>query len=258
MTVGVVVPTLGTRGSLLKQCLESIRKSAKSTTIVIVSPEMPIIQDLRNNGLCDDWILDPGKGLSGAINAGMERLSGIAEYASWLGDDDLLDPGSLETLANQLQTSGASFVFSGCRYIDENNATVWVNRSGGWALKSLGYGPDLIPQPASLFRLEDFWSVGGVDENLGWAFDLDMFLKLRDFGGGMYFPGVIASFRWHSNSLSVGLRMKSVIEAAKVKSRRMPQISRPFFWPIHFLVAVAVFFAGKKIRLLPRIGRVSQ
>ncbi|MBW8870871.1 MAG: hypothetical protein JF618_01400, partial [Leifsonia sp.] len=51
-------------------------------------------------------------------------------------------------------------MYGGCDYIDENGAKVWQNNSGPWAAPLLRIGPDLVPQPGSLFRRSAVEEVG--------------------------------------------------------------------------------------------------
>lgn len=59
---------------------------------------------------------------------------------------------------------------------------MWTSRSGRLAPALLSWGPSLIPQPGMLFRVADFRAVGGLDESLHYAMDLDLLLRLRRRG----------------------------------------------------------------------------
>jgi hypothetical protein len=84
-------------------------------------------------------------------------------------------------------------------------------------------GPQLIPQPGSLFTLKAFNEVGGLNTSYKWAFDLDLFLKFVRIGEFHYIPQVLSSFRWHDGSLSVGGRLGSVTEASKIRRTYLPR-----------------------------------
>jgi GT2 family glycosyltransferase len=104
---------------------------------------------------------------------------------------------------------------------------VWRNSSGRWASPLLHIGPDLVPQPGSLIRRSAWQAVGGVRTDLGWAFDFDLFLKLSKVGTLRFIPVVLAAFRWHADSLSVGQRRDSVREASQVRRDHLPPWIRP-------------------------------
>ena len=109
---------------------------------------------------------------------------------------------------------------------------VWRNRSGAFAAKVLRFGPCLIPQPGALIKREAFVKVGGLNESLGWAFDLDLFIKLSKLGTLKFVGMNLASFRWHSDSLTVSLRRNSVQEASLVRVSYLHPIAKflSFIW----------------------------
>jgi GT2 family glycosyltransferase len=172
----------------------------------------------------DSIIDDPGTGLARAINEGIRNFPAEIQSVSWLGDDDRLTTQSLSKASRTLEIeSSAVFVFGQCQYIDGAGNPLWLNKSGKWTELLMLYGPQLIPQPGSLFRRSSFEQVGGLDESLKWAFDLDLFLNLRKVGKFGFLKEPLAEFRWHDGSLSVGSRQGSVDEASKVRRRHLPQ-----------------------------------
>jgi len=221
--IGIVVPTLGTRPNFLNQALRSIR-DAGNCHIAIVAPHPELIRSHFSAELFDSVIEDPNKGLPDAINTGMRSMPNSVKYANWLGDDDLLKPGSLNTTSLTLERYPKTVcVYGKCAYIGPNGEFLWVNRSGSYATWLMRFGPQLIPQPGSLFRLNTFNEVGGLNTNYKWAFDLDLFLKFARVGEFHYIPQVLSSFRWHDGSLSVGGRLGSVTEASKIRRTYLPR-----------------------------------
>ena len=179
-------------------------------------------------GLIDHALAETGNTLPAAINQGFAALPPSIRYIAWLGDDDLLRPGSLTATQAYLDAHAkTSVVYGRCDYIDESGTVVWTNRSGPWAAPLLRVGPDLIPQPGSLFRRSAFVATGGLRTDLGWAFDLDIFLRLSRFGRLSYVRRTLAAFRWHAGSLSVGQRENSVREASQVRREFLPAWVRP-------------------------------
>jgi GT2 family glycosyltransferase len=219
-SVGIVVPTLGTRPDYLGECVSSIR-SAGEAHIAIVRPLTATIAP-EVLELVDVVLDDPGTGLAAAINTGIRSLPDTVRFASWLGDDDRLVDGTLPLVVNELERTGAAAVFGQCRYIDGDGRLLWLNKSGRWASPLMLCGPQLVPQPGSLFNRGDFEAIGGLDENRKWAFDLEMFLQLRRRPGGLRFLSTpLAEFRWHEGSLSVGGRVGSVTEASEIRRHHL-------------------------------------
>jgi GT2 family glycosyltransferase len=245
--VGIVVPTLGNRTDYLEQCLRSIR-SAGEAHILLVAPTSFNSSALKSSGLIDSAVVDRSEGLPAAINQGINELPSHVEYVNWLGDDDLLTKGSLETTAKVLEKDAeAVMVFGSCDYIDGKGQIIWTNNSGQWAVPLLRIGPDLIPQPGALFRRSAFEKVGGLRTDLGWAFDFDLFIRLSKAGKLRFINQTLAQFRWHPESLSVEHRKKSVAEASQVRVSHLPRLLRPISFIWEYPVRQATLIAGKRV-----------
>jgi GT2 family glycosyltransferase len=224
----VVLPTLGQRLDTLRQSLESVRDQAGVTTrIVVVAPAEAEQARAMSRAAGAEVVDDPRRGLSGAVNAGLDASAGERYYA-WLNDDDFLLPGSLGRLAAMLGADpGATVAFGACAYIDPEGRHIGVSKAGDLATRILGWGPDLVPQPSALHRLDAVRAAGRYDEDLRFAMDLDMLLRLRRLGRFVSTPEVVSSFRWHPESLTVANRRHSLAESEKVKRRYLPRYARP-------------------------------
>jgi GT2 family glycosyltransferase len=193
-------------------------------------------------------VIDLGGGLPSAINQGINALPASVDYVNWLGDDDLLAPGSLEAAERALDKNEATvMIFGACEYIDASGHSLWVNGSGAWAVPLLRFGPDLIPQPGALFRRSIFQSIGGLETSLGWAFDFDLFIRFSKVGKVKYLDQTLAKFRWHPESLSVEHRKRSVAEASKVRVSHLPSFLKPISFIWEYPVRQATLIAGKRV-----------
>jgi glycosyltransferase involved in cell wall biosynthesis len=245
--VGIVVPTLGERPDYLEQCLRSIR-SAGEAHILVVAPASLNTTLLQSAGLIDSVAIDEGSGLPSAINQGIKLLPASIEYVNWIGDDDLLFPGSLKVCTSGLDSKqDVVMTFGACEYIDSSGDVVWGNRSGQWAVPLLRFGPDLIPQPGALFRRSAFNAIGGLKTHLGWAFDFDLFIRLSKFGKLQFINQTLAQFRWHPESLSVEHRKRSVAEASQVRVSHLPSFLRAISFIWEYPVRQATLIAGKRV-----------
>jgi GT2 family glycosyltransferase len=245
--VGIVVPTLGKRLDYLNQCLESI-KQAGDAHVCIVSPKDFDAGPFLARGLAHQLVLDPGSGLAEAINVGIRELPSEIEYTNWLGDDDLLAPDSLIEAAKLLDSDpNTVLVYGSCDYVDPNGTVFWANKSGTWASPLLHFGPDLIPQPGALFRRKVFEQLGGLNKTYAWAFDFDLFLRLKKIGRLRFVKKTLASFRWHPESLSVEYRSMSVSEASKVRVSHLPGALRPVSFLWEFIVRKSTLAAGNRV-----------
>ena len=244
---GIIMPTLGNRLHLLGECLESISRSGNAYVIIVVPADRSQgLEDYRE--LIDLVVQDPGIGLAGAINAGIGALPNSIEFCSWIGDDDLLEPGSIKDCEAILDAnSGAVMVFGRCKYITSDGGLIGINKSGQWAVPLLRIGPCLIPQPGSLFRRKAFHEIGGLDSKYGWAFDFDLFIRLSKAGKLVHIKRVLGSFRWHSDSLTVGQRRNSVSEASRVRKSHLPKFLIPISILWELPVKLFTLHAGRLV-----------
>lgn len=254
----MIVPTLGSRPELLEECLTSITEQREPVDIVIVAPSgKPAVTDLAGR-LGAQLVDDPGS-LAGAINLGATQASPRHEYLNWLGDDDLLEPGSLSSTVRALdENPAAALAYGACRYIDDLGRELWVSRAGRWAPRILSWGPDLIPQPGMLVRREAWESVGGLDESYKFAFDLDLLLRLRKLGRFIDVGAVVSAFRWHGDSLTVSDRSQSLAESERAKRASLPRGMRSLAWIWEGPVRIATRIAAREVsRRARRLTQVS-
>lgn len=221
----VVVPTLGQRVDLLRDSLQSIVDQAPwapDITMVCPSTSTEALKLAADFGAS---VADDPGGLSAAVNVGWALAKPHHEYVAWLGDDDLLRPGSLETTIGALDARPDAVVaFGYCDYIDDADRVLFTSRAGRLAPWLMTWGPDLVPQPGTLFRLSAVRKAGGCDESLRYAMDLNLLLHLRKQGRFVNTRRTLAAFRWHKTSITVANRTASLDEAEMVKRRHL---SRP-------------------------------
>jgi GT2 family glycosyltransferase len=237
-----IVPTLGERIDTLGAALASIRaQEGVETTLVVVVPARAT--EARRVAAEYGAVIvdDPRRGLSAAVNVGIETANGES-YFLWIGDDDELRSDGLRTLLELIERESAVVAFGACEYMDDTNRVFAVSRAGDWATRVLAWGPDLIPQPASLTRLDDMRAVGLYDESLRFVMDLDMFLRLRRRGRFVSTARAVASYRWHPDALTVANRGVSIAEAESVKRRHLPARLRPIapVWDVPVRIAITL------------------
>ena len=242
----VVVPTLGHRLDYLRQTLASISAQSQRADIVLVAPA----DAEQSRGLAESHgasvVDDPGN-LPSAINTGIAAATD-QEFVTWLGDDDLLEPGSLNATVSALASDPpAVLAYGWCRYIDPEGRQLWLNKSGRLAERVLSWGPQLIPQPGMLVRRSAWNAVGGLDESLTMAFDFDLILKLRKHGRLTCVEQPLASFRWHPDSLTVSSRTRNLEESQKVKRRQLSPAQRKVAWTWEGPVRVATRVAARQV-----------
>jgi GT2 family glycosyltransferase len=242
--VGVVVPTIGERPQYLDITLKSIREAGDSYIVLVGRKGFDAIP-YQNASLVDLYIDELEASVPNKINQGFRALPESIEYITWIGDDDLLAPGSLTVAVSVLgKPDKPVMVFGHCQYIDSEGNDVLVKRSGGWAVPLLRFGPQLIPQPSAVFRRDAFEIVGGLSDKFQFAFDFDLFLKLTKFGKVVFVDQILSSHRWHATSLTYIRRWDSVREASAVRVSNLSSLLRifSFLWEVPMMLIT--YFAG--------------
>lgn len=259
-SVLVVVPTLGERIETLEESLASVRaQQGVDAHLVVVVPDAATDARAVAQRHGATLVSDPKRGLSAAVNVGIQARRG-EEFYAWLGDDDLLVPGGLATLSGLLDADPTAVVaYGACPYIDDRGRTVTVSRAGDLAAKILAWGPDLVPQPASLTRVEPLLAAGGYDETLKFAMDLDMFLRLKRLGPFISTKQDVAAFRWHADSLTVANRDQSLAESERVKRRYLPpriqRLSPLWAVPVRWATRAAASQVNRRARRVATRGQ---
>lgn len=224
--VTIIVPTLGRRLDWLELTLRSIRSQSEPCELVLVGPSDAWgARELAKTHKAQ-WLPEQGSSIGAAINQGFHAAE--TTYVGWLGDDDLLTPESLSRSVDALENSaGAAMVYGRILCIDDSGNRLFMIAPGRFASQLMRFGHDFLPQPGSLFRRESVVAVGGLDESLQYAMDLDLFLKLRREGPLVYLPKLQAHFRRHSGSLTVSNPHPGV-EARMIRERYLS----PGIWAV--------------------------
>ncbi|TXN28235.1 glycosyltransferase [Lacisediminihabitans profunda] len=250
----VVLPTLGDRLETLRQALDSVneQRAEVSVTLVVVAPPSAVAARELAASLGAVVVDDPKAGISAAINCGLSVRT-TEKYYAWVGDDDLLRPHGLATLSAELDAvEEAVLAFGGCDYIDTEGRTIAVSNAGRLATFLLPWGPDLIPHPGTVVRLDALEAIGGFDPALKFAMDLDAFLKLRKHGRFVWTRASVSAFRWHPDSLTVANRLDSSREAESVKRRHLPSGLRPISGAWHYPIRWASSIAAGRVNARAR------
>ncbi len=210
----------------------------------------------------DYWISKPDKGQADAIYRGFERATG--EIVGWLNSDDFLLPGALEKVASFFAANpDVDCVVGGCLLVDEGGELIREKNHPKYFLglkqdfRKLLFWETGFCQPASFWRKDAFFRVGGFDRNLRFCFDYDLFLSLakeKPFG---VIPDFLACFRHHGESKTSTI--SEVCEREKVEVRRKhglyetPAIMR-YLWRRKYVWAES--YRKRLMEIKRRMGKV--
>jgi len=144
------------------------------------------------------WVSEKDGGQTNAINRGFAKTDG--EIMGWLNSDDLLLPGSLNTVANFFaQNPHVDVVYGHRILINEHDHQI-----GRWIMPNHNHDvlswADFIPQETMFWRRSLWEKVGAsLDENFKFAMDWDLILRFRKAGAKFVrIPRFLGAFRIHS------------------------------------------------------------
>ena len=146
------------------------------------------------------WESVPDRGQSHAVNKGLAKATG--EFVAWLNSDDIYLPDAFRRAVSELcRRPKVALLYTDGLWINEVGRHLKIQTSGPHdarrLLTSSEYG---IPQPTAFMRRAAMQSVGGLDETLHMAMDLDLWVKLALRYDLHYVAGKpIAALRFHTS-----------------------------------------------------------
>ena len=123
------------------------------------------------------WVSEPDNGQSEALNKGFSKSTG--EIIGWLNADDLYAPGAVAAGTDSLsQYPEAAFVYGDWHIVDEFSDEIIYQTTRQVGVRDLLLEGCLIPQQSTFFRRSILMGIGGLDPDLNFVMDYDLFLRL--------------------------------------------------------------------------------
>jgi glycosyltransferase involved in cell wall biosynthesis len=190
----------------------------------------------------------PDNGQAAAVNEAIAR--GRAPLLCWLNSDDLFLPGGLCALVAAIEASPSIAVAHGdCLRLDEQGHVVGKYRTGPVTARGLSRRC-IIPQPASIIRRTAWESVGGLNEDLPFSLDYDLWWRLLHAGAQFeYFNVKLAAARAHPAAKTVRQSREFYAECMSVVRRHHGSL--PFVWRLAQPIRVRML---ERVSALQRIA----
>ena len=190
----------------------------------------PGVQSLGLEGL--RYFREEDQGQSDALNRGFAKAKG--EWLFWLNADDVLLPGvlrSLEFKVQSLQFKDAEWIVGDTVYIDEWGIVQEVRRDARWRCWFAEKMSVWTGGPSAFFRRGVWERIGGLDTNLKYVMDIDLWTRWAR--AGIRFEslkGYVWGFRMHGGSKTMG--GQNLIEHREERDRVSIKhgISHERFW----------------------------
>ena len=217
-----MTPSLN-QGSFIARTIESVRQQryANLEYVVIDGGSSDQTTDVVNrySSIVTDYVSEADGGQADAINKGFARGSG--DIFCWLNADDLLEPGTLETIGRLYQRGGFSFIYG----------DGWKFRDGGMRRRRIRPGTidqerlkvrDTILQPSAFWSREVAQRVGKLDDTLHYVFDWDFFIRVSQTFSMTYLPLTFSAYRIHPGHKSGSGGKTRAAEIMQVVHRYAP------------------------------------
>jgi glycosyltransferase involved in cell wall biosynthesis len=172
------------------------------------------------------WRSAPDRGQSDAINQGVRAASG--EIIAWINSDDFYTgPDVLRRVLDR---------FAADPELDVVHGDGWMVDAAGrrfrrYRSRELERGralvatPSAVVQPALFFRRRLFLDVGGLDERLHWAMDLDLWMRMLPAARRVaYLAEPLACLRCHEEAKTYRGMLQQIREVRHIKSRYLPAL----------------------------------
>lgn len=157
-------------------------------------------------------------GQSAAIRAGFERATG--DYVSWLNSDDTYNPGALLAVGDYLiKNPQVRFVYGDVNYIDAEDQIIAHKPSAKFVLGIMKYAFLTVPQMSAFWQRSLYEAVGGVDKNLRFCMDYDLFVRMATVSAPRNIPVTVGNFRLHPASKTKNLDDVRAAEDKIVQTR---------------------------------------
>lgn len=150
------------------------------------------------------WISEKDKGQSDAIAKGFGMSKG--EILAWLNSDDTYLPGAVKRAAEYFgQNPDVSMIYGKTHYIDEDSRVLGEYPTENFDLKTLATF-NYISQSSVFFKRDAYTAVGGIDRELSYSMDYDLWFKMAKRFPVIYCEDFFSNFRLHQQSKTVGER----------------------------------------------------
>ncbi len=186
-----------------------------------------IVRNLTTNDNTNlSWISERDNGQSEALNKGFRRAKG--EIIGWLNSDDRYRAGCFEHVLRAFENQDIDIVYGDYLIVDEFGKALKIRREIEFSKFILQYHHVLyIPTTTTFFRRRIFEQDNWLDENLQYAMDLDLFIRLAARGYRFrHISEIIADFRLQPNSKTCSSPGKQRMEHQQVVFAAAPVLRR--------------------------------
>lgn len=217
------------------------------------------IRVLKSFGDSIQWVSEPDKGQSDAVNKGLKAATG--EFIGWLNSDDIFYPGSFKAVLNVFETMPQVDILYGMAdHIDEANNVIEPYYNEEW---NYGRLRDVcfICQPAVFFRKSIVERFGVLDERLRYCMDYEYWLRIGRKKPFYYLKQKLAGSRLYKETKTLGSAVAVHKEILHMFKDHFPPI--PDRWIFNYAhvvsrdLGLSADAPGKRLQFFSKVVLVS-
>lgn len=202
LTFSIVTPSLN-QGRFIEETIQTV-----------ISQDYPNLEYLVVDGGSTDgtlevlhkyegqlqWISEPDRGQSHAINKGLQLAQG--SVLAWLNADDTYLPGALKKVSEYLEQHPDVMMVYGEGYLIDEKSQIKGRfpATEPFNLWRLIYYQDYILQQTVFIRREVFDQISMLDEDLHYGMDWDLWIRIGKRFKVAYIPEYLGNLREHTSS----------------------------------------------------------
>jgi glycosyltransferase involved in cell wall biosynthesis len=227
-TITVVTPSFN-QGKFIGETIESVLGQGypRVEYIVVDGGSTDGTQDvLRRYDGRVRWVSERDRGQADAVNKGVAM--GHGEIIGWLNSDDTYAPGALERAARVCAARpDVAVVYGDADHVLEDGAHYGPYPTAAFNYQRLAERC-FICQPAAFIRRRAFDAVGGVDVDLRFCMDYDLWIRLGRQHRFVYLGEVLAQSRLHAGGKTLGSSRAMIEEIMATVKQHYGVV--PFEW----------------------------
>ena len=228
--VSIVTPSYN-QGRFLKRTINSVLNQDYPNIEYIVidgGSEDESVDILKEYKSLFEWISEPDRGQTHAINKGFARARG--SILGYLNSDDVLYPGAISTVVEQFHKNPeVDMLYGKADYIDEEDKKTGIYNTDVYSFERNMFDC-CICQPACFWRKRIADIVGKFDEDLHYAMDYDYWLRMDRAGGRiLHVSDILAASRRYEGTKTLSQREAVFREIFQICKAHGNYVNRNYF-----------------------------
>ncbi|MEM7552631.1 MAG: glycosyltransferase family 2 protein [Cyanobacteria bacterium P01_A01_bin.84] len=177
-----------------------------------------------------DWVSEPDKGQTDAVNKGISKTTG--EIIAWINSDDIYYPGTFKAVEETFTANPeVEIIYGNADWIDENDRVIETFPTEPWNYQRL-METCYICQPAVFFKRNLVEKFGNLDSSLDYCMDYELWLRYGKQIKFYHLPRKLAGSRMYGSNKTLGQRLPAHQEICEMLQNKFGSI--PDSWVLGY------------------------